>query len=37
MLLGNRLSRRFGENMEVVGGVVLLIIGLHILITHLMG
>jgi putative Mn2+ efflux pump MntP len=37
LLIGNKLSEKFGERMEIVGGVVLMIIGLRILITHLMG
>ena len=35
--LGNRLSSRFGDRMEVLGGFVLLGIGLRILISHLLG
>jgi putative Mn2+ efflux pump MntP len=34
--LGNRLGQRFGKRMEIVGGIVLLIIGIRILITHLL-
>jgi putative Mn2+ efflux pump MntP len=34
--LGGRLSLRFGKRMELAGGVVLLIIGLRILLTHLL-
>ena len=33
--LGGRLNLRFGKRMEVLGGLVLLVIGLRILITHL--
>jgi len=33
--LGNRLGLRFGKNMEVVGGLVLVGIGLKVLIEHL--
>ena len=33
--LGNRLGLRFGKNMEIVGGLVLLGIGLKVLIEHL--
>jgi putative Mn2+ efflux pump MntP len=32
--LGNSLGRKFGKRMEVVGGIVLILIGLRILITH---
>lgn len=34
--LGNRLSQRFGKRMEVLGGVILNLIGLRILATHLL-
>jgi putative Mn2+ efflux pump MntP len=34
---GNRLSRRFGSWVEVLGGLVLVFIGIRIVITHLMG
>jgi putative Mn2+ efflux pump MntP len=34
--LGGRLNLRFGKRMELAGGVVLLIIGLRILLTHLL-
>ena len=37
MLVGNKLSEKFGERMEIAGGIVLLLIGLRILITHLIG
>lgn len=33
--LGNRLGTRFGKRMEVVGGVILLVIGVRILVQHL--
>ncbi len=36
LFLGDRLSRRFGKRMEVLGGVILNIIGLRILATHLL-
>ncbi len=35
LLLGSRLGRRFGRRMEVVGGIILNLIGLRILLTHL--
>lgn len=35
--LGGRLGARFGKRMEVIGGVVLVIIGLRILVSHLFG
>jgi putative Mn2+ efflux pump MntP len=37
LFLGTRLSRRFGKNMEVLGGIVLIGIGLRILFSHLFG
>jgi len=36
LLGGSRLGHRFGKNMEVLGGLVLIGIGLRIVITHLM-
>jgi manganese efflux pump family protein len=33
--LGSRLGRAFGSRMEVVGGVILLLVGIRILIQHL--
>ena len=33
--LGNRLGIRFGKRMEIIGGVILIIIGVRILIEHL--
>jgi putative Mn2+ efflux pump MntP len=35
--LGNRLGQRFGKRMEIIGGVVLILIGIRILISHLFG
>ena len=35
--LGRRLGSRFGHRMEIVGGIILIIIGLRILISHLLG
>lgn len=37
LLVGNKLSEKFGKKMEVVGGIILLLIGLRIVLTHLMG
>ena len=33
---GNRLGKRFGKRMEIVGGLILIAIGLRVLISHLM-
>ncbi|KAF0107598.1 MAG: hypothetical protein FD146_1632 [Anaerolineaceae bacterium] len=35
--IGNRLGRRFGKTMEIIGGLVLVGIGVRILVAHLMG
>ena len=37
MMLGTRLGSRFGERMEIVGGLVLIAIGLRIVIWHTTG
>lgn len=37
LFLGNRLGAKFGKRMEIVGGIVLILIGLRILISHLFG
>jgi putative Mn2+ efflux pump MntP len=36
LLLGSRLGAAFGKRMEVVGGVLLIIIGLRVLLSHLL-
>jgi len=33
--IGNRLGKRFGKAMEIAGGVVLVLLGVRILLTHL--
>jgi putative Mn2+ efflux pump MntP len=35
LMLGNRLNNTFGKRLEVVGGVILIVIGLRILVDHL--
>ena len=35
--IGNKLGQRFGKKAQIVGGLVLTLIGLRILITHLFG
>jgi putative Mn2+ efflux pump MntP len=35
--IGDRLGRQFGKRMEVVGGFVLLLIGVRIVVSHLLG
>lgn len=34
MLIGARLGERFGSRMEIVGGIVLILIGFEILLSH---
>jgi putative Mn2+ efflux pump MntP len=34
--LGNRLGSKFGKRMEVVGGIILILIGLRVVISHTM-
>jgi putative Mn2+ efflux pump MntP len=34
--LGNRLGQKFGKRMEIIGGLILIIIGLRILLAHLL-
>ncbi len=36
LLAGNGLGAKFGKRMEIVGGLILIGIGLHVLITHLL-
>jgi putative Mn2+ efflux pump MntP len=36
LMSGNRLSKRFGKRVEVMGGLILILIGLRIVVTHLM-
>lgn len=36
LLAGDRLGRRFGPRMEVLGGLILCLIGVRIVITHLL-
>lgn len=35
MVVGQRLGKRFGKSVEVIGGVVLILIGVKILVEHL--
>lgn len=37
LTLGNQLGIRFGKSMELLGGVILILIGLRVLVTHLTG
>jgi manganese efflux pump family protein len=36
IFLGNRLGQRFGKRMEIIGGIVLILIGIRILLSHLL-
>lgn len=33
--LGNKLGSKFGKRMEIIGGIILILIGIRILITHI--
>lgn len=35
--LGNQLGRKFGKRMEIIGGIVLILIGVRIVVNHLFG
>lgn len=35
--IGNRLGEKFGKTMEIVGGVILVLIGIRIVAAHLLG
>jgi putative Mn2+ efflux pump MntP len=37
ILLGNRLGAKFGKRMEIIGGIILILMGLRILLSHLLG
>jgi manganese efflux pump family protein len=37
LALGNKLGERFGKRMEIIGGIVLLLIGVRIVVMHLTG
>jgi manganese efflux pump family protein len=36
IFLGNRLGQKFGKRMEIIGGVILILIGIRILLSHLL-
>jgi putative Mn2+ efflux pump MntP len=36
IFLGNRLGQKFGKRMEIIGGVILILIGVRILLSHLL-
>ena len=36
IILGNRLGQKFGKQMEIIGGIILILIGLRILLSHLL-
>lgn len=35
--LGNRLGNRFGKRMEILGGIILILLGIRIVLSHLIG
>jgi manganese efflux pump family protein len=37
ILLGNRLGAKFGKRMEIIGGIILILMGVRILLSHLLG
>jgi len=37
ILLGNRLGAKFGKRMEIIGGIILILIGIWIVIAHFLG
>ena len=37
ILLGTRLGAKFGKRMEIIGGIILILMGLRILLSHLLG
>jgi manganese efflux pump family protein len=37
IFLGNRLGQKLGKRMEIMGGIVLILIGVRILLAHLLG
>ncbi|HVM70405.1 MAG TPA: manganese efflux pump MntP family protein [Anaerolineales bacterium] len=37
ILLGNRLGAKFGKRMETIGGIILILMGIRILLSHLLG
>jgi putative Mn2+ efflux pump MntP len=36
LLVGNRLGKKFGKRMEIVGGIILIAIGIRVVISHVM-
>ena len=36
IFLGNRLGQKLGKRMEIIGGIVLILIGIRILLSHLL-
>jgi manganese efflux pump family protein len=36
IFLGNRLGQKFGKRMEIIGGIILILIGVRILLAHLL-
>jgi len=37
ILLGNRLGAKFGKRMEIIGGIILILMGIRIVLAHLLG
>ena len=36
ILLGNRLGAKFGKRMEIIGGIILILMGIRILLAHIL-
>ena len=36
ILLGNRLGAKFGKRMEIIGGIILILIGVRIVMIHIL-
>jgi putative Mn2+ efflux pump MntP len=36
LLLGNRLGAKFGKRMEIIGGIILILMGVRIVLAHLL-
>jgi putative Mn2+ efflux pump MntP len=36
LIVGNRLGQNFGKRMEIIGGIILILIGLRVLLSHML-
>jgi manganese efflux pump family protein len=37
LMIGHRLGKAFGKRMEVIGGLILILIGIRVVVSHLLG